>query len=176
MARTYFSRGSSEEILLPARPAYMATTLFLAVLLNFLPIAGWVLAVRPDFVALILLYWGIHQPRKLGFLPAWLLGLAMDVSEGSLFGQHALAYTAMMFTAIGLHRRISMFDLRHQMLHVLAILLVMQGIVLAVRLTAGGQALGAWYFLPSLTGTAIWPLIDLLAKIPLRPRPDPDRV
>jgi rod shape-determining protein MreD len=176
MARTYFSRGPSEEILLPARPAYIIATLFGALMLNFLPITGWVLAVRPDFVALILLYWGIHQPRKLGFLPAWLLGLAMDVSAGSLFGQHALAFTAMMFIAIGLHRRITMFDLRHQMLHVLAILLAMQGIVLAVRLAGGGEALGAWYFLPSLTGTAIWPLVDKLVKIPLRPRPDPDRV
>jgi len=164
----------SEEILLPVRPLYLSITLFVALMINLLPLTGWVLALRPDFVALVLLYWGIYQPRKIGFLPAWLLGLAMDVADGSLFGQHALAYSVMMFTAIFLHRRISMFDMRHQILHVLPILLVMQLIVLGVRHAAGGEFPGWWYFLSSITGALLWPVSDLLMKIPLRWRPDPD--
>lgn len=166
--------SGSEEILLPVRPLYLSVTLFLALIINLLPLTGWVLALRPDFVALVLLYWGIYQPRKIGFLPAWLLGLAMDVADGSLFGQHALAYSVMMFTAIFLHRRISMFDMRHQILHVLPILLVMQLIVLGVRHAAGGEFPGWWYFLSSITGALLWPATDLLLKIPLRQRPDPD--
>ncbi len=129
--------SGSEEILMPVKPLYIAMTLFVALMVNLLPLTGWVLALRPDFVALVLLYWGVHQPHKIGFLPAWLLGLAMDVADGSLFGQHALAYAVMMFTAIALHRRVSMFDMRHQILHVLPILLLMQLIVLGVR--AGGR-------------------------------------
>ncbi|HEX4985860.1 MAG TPA: rod shape-determining protein MreD [Burkholderiales bacterium] len=164
----------SEEILLPVRPAYIAVTLAAATMLNLLPLTGWVLALRPDFVALLLLYWGFHQPRKVGFLPAWLLGLAMDVADGSLFGQHALAYSAMMFAAIALHRRVAMFDLRRQILHAIPILLVMQLIVLGVRHAAGGAFPGWWYFLPTVTGAIVWPLVDLLLKMPLRPRPDPD--
>lgn len=164
----------SEEILLPVRPLYLSITLFVALMINLLPLTGWVLALRPDFVALVLLYWGIYQPRKIGFLPAWLLGLAMDVADGSLFGQHALAYSVMMFTAIFLHRRISMFDMRHQILHVLPILLVMQLIVLGVRHAAGGEFPGWWYFLSSITGALLWPATDLLLKIPLRQRTHPD--
>ena len=102
----------SEEILLPVSPLYIATTLFLATMINLLPLTGWLLTLRPDFVALVLLYWGIYQLRKVGFLPAFLLGLAMDVADGSLLGQHALAYSVMMFAAIFLHRRVSMFDMR----------------------------------------------------------------
>jgi rod shape-determining protein MreD len=172
----FFGRLSAEEILLPVKPAYIALTLFAALMTNLLPLSGWVLALRPDFVALVLLYWGVHQPRKVGFLPAWLLGLAMDVAEGSLFGQHALAYTVMMFAAIALHRRVSMFGMRHQMLHALAILLSMQFIVLGVRKAAGGDFPGGWYFLSSFTGALLWPATDLLMKIPLRPRVDPDEV
>src|SRR3979490_1382839 len=92
-----FSNLSTHEILLPVRPLYVVVTLVAALLLNLLPLAGWVLALRPDFVALTLLYWGIYQPRKIGFLPAFLLGLAMDVADGLLVGQHALAYSVMMF-------------------------------------------------------------------------------
>jgi rod shape-determining protein MreD len=166
--------SGSEEILLPVKPLYMAATLFVTMLVNLLPLTGWVLALRPDFVALVLLYWGIYQPRKIGFLPAFMLGLAMDVADGSLFGQHALAYSVMMFAAIALHRRVSMFDMRHQILHVLPILLVMQLIVLGVRQAAGGEFPGWWYFLSSITGAVLWPVTDLLLKIPLRQRTDPD--
>lgn len=164
----------SEEILLPVRPLYIAITLFLAMMINLLPLTGWALLVRPDFVALVLLYWGIYQPRKVGFLPAFLLGLAMDVADGSLFGQHALAYSVMMFGAIFLHRRVSMFAMRHQILHVLPILLMMQFIVLGVRHAAGGEFPGWWYFLTSITGALLWPATDLLLKIPLRQRIDTD--
>jgi rod shape-determining protein MreD len=171
-----FGNIYSEEILLPVRPVYIALTLLGALMLNLLPLTGWVLALRPDFVALALLYWGIHQPRKIGFFPAWLLGLAMDVADGSLFGQHALAYSAMMFAAIFLHRRVSMFDLRHQMLHVVVILLAMQLIVLGVREAAGGELPGWWYFLPSVTGAVLWPVAHIVFTAPLRPRQDPDDV
>lgn len=167
--------GGSEEILLPVRPRYIAITLFIALMINLLPLTGWVLALRADFVALVLLYWGIHQPRKLGFLPAWLLGLTMDVAAGSLLGQHALSYVVMMAIAIALHRRVSMFDLRRQILHVLPILVTVQMVMLVVILAAGAEFPGWWYFLPSLTGALLWPVTDFLLKIPLRPRSDPDQ-
>lgn len=164
----------SDEILLPVKPVYIAITLFVALLINLLPFTGWLLALRPDFVALVLLYWGVHQPHRIGFLPAWALGLTMDVADGSLLGQHALAYSVMMYAAIFLHRRMAMFDMRHQILHVLPILLVMQLMILAIRQAAGGLFPGWWYFLPSITGAILWPATDLLLKIPLRPRNDPD--
>jgi rod shape-determining protein MreD len=171
-----FGNLASDEILLPVRPAYIAFTLLVALMLNLFPLTGWVLALRPDFVALALLYWAIHQPRKIGFLPAWLMGLAMDVADGSLFGQHALAYSAMMFAGIALHRRVSMFDLRHQLLHIVVILVAMQVIVLGVRQAAGGELPGWWFFLPSFTGALLWPLTHIVFTAPLRPRRDSDDV
>jgi rod shape-determining protein MreD len=166
--------SASDEILLPVKPLYLVITLLVGLMINLLPFTGWALALRPDFVALVLLYWGLHQPHRIGFLPAWLLGLAMDVADGSLFGQHALAYAVMMYAAIALHRRVAMFGIRQQMLHVLPILLVMQLMILAIRHAAGGLFPGWWYFLPSITGAILWPATDLLLKIPLRPRNDPD--
>jgi rod shape-determining protein MreD len=173
MRGSEFSNLSTEEILLPVRPLYVALTLVAALLLNLMQFTGWVPELRPDFVALTLLYWGIHQPRKVGFLPAWLLGLAVDVAEGSLFGQHALAYSVMMFSAIALHRRVAMFGVRHQMLHVLAILLLMQVIVLGVRAAAGGEFPGWWYFVPSVIAALLWPVTRFLFRILLRSRRDP---
>jgi rod shape-determining protein MreD len=176
MRGSEFSNLSTEDILLPVRPLYVALTLVAALLLNLMQFTGWVLVLRPDFVALTLLYWGIHQPRKVGFLPAFLLGLAVDVAEGSLFGQHALAYSVMMFSAIALRRRVAMFGVRHQMLHVLAILLLMQVIVLVVRAAAGDEYPGWQYFVPSVTAALLWPVTQFLFSILLRSRRDPDEV
>ncbi len=81
----------------------------------------------------------------------------------------------MMAIAIALHRRVSMFDLRRQILHVLPILVTVQLVMLVVRLAAGSEFPGWWYYLPSFTGALLWPVTDLLLKIPLRPRSDPDQ-
>lgn len=171
-----FGRGYAEEILLPVRPGYVALTLFVAFLLNLLPLSGVALALWPDFVALCLLYWGIEHPRQVGFLPAFLLGLAVDVAEGSLFGQHALAYSGLMFAAIAVHRRVPLFSARDQMLHVFAILLATQMLVLLVRRAAGGEFPGWWYFLASVTGAIAWPLARRLLRAPLRPRAGEERI
>ena len=138
-----FGKAYAEEMLLPVKPGYLVLSFFVAFMLNMLPLTGWVLMLRPDFVAIVLLYWGIEHPRKVGFTPALFLGLAMDVADGSLFGQHALAYCVLMAVAIALHRRLSLFGLRGQMLHVLGILLFAQLIVLIVR-QAAGDAFPGW--------------------------------
>ena len=157
------------EILLPVRAAFIIFTFIAALLINLLPWSGWWLAVKPDFVALVVLYWCIQQPRKVGFTSAWLLGLVMDVAEGSLFGQHALAYSVLAFGGIVLHRRVLMFTMRDQVLHVLVLLLLNDVLVLAVRMLAGATFPGWSYFVGSLTAAALWPALSFLFKLPQRP-------
>lgn len=170
----YFYPGTPEEILKPAKTGFIAFTLFVALLINLLPWAGWGLLVRPDFVALVLLYWCIDQPRKVGFGVAWILGLLMDVSDGSLFGQHALAYTIMAYAGIALHRRVQGFAITPQALQVMPLLLLNDAIVLLVRMAAGSDFPGYWYFFGSIVGGLLWPALSYLLKLPQRPRVDPD--
>ena len=168
--------GTPQEILRPAKTGFIVATLIAALLLNLLPWSGWGLSVRPDFVALVLLYWCIDQPRKIGFGIAWLLGLLMDVADGSLFGQHALAYTIVAYAGIVLHRRVQRFSITPQVLHVVPLLLLNDIIVLLIRLAAGSDLPGYWYFLGSVIGGLLWPALSFLLKLPQRPRFDPDHV
>ena len=167
---------SRQELLLPVKPAFIALTLVAALLANLLPWSGWMLWVVPDFVALIVLYWCIEEPRKIGFFTAWCLGLLMDIADGSLFGQHALAYSILAYAGIVLHRRVQRFSMAPQILHVIPLLLLTSLIVLVVRALAGADFPGYAYFLGSFTGAALWPMLSYLLKLPQRPRPDPDRV
>jgi rod shape-determining protein MreD len=165
---------AKHEILLPVRPAFIAFTLIAAVLLNML--LGWIAWLRPDFVALVLLYWCIQQPRRVGFTAAFTLGLLMDVAEGTLFGQHALAYTILAFAGIALHRRVRQFSLTAQVFHVLPLLLGNDLIVLGIRLIAGADFPGYRYFVGSWLAALLWPAVSVLLKLPQRPRADPDHV
>ena len=168
------ARTTPQEILLPVRPGFIAVTFVAALLLNLLPWSGCGLWVKPDFVALVVLYWCIEEPRKIGFLAAWLLGLTMDVADGTLLGQHALAYTILAYASIVLHRRVRMFSVMPQVLHVIPLLLLNDLIVLAIRALGGAAFPGFHYFIGSFVGGVLWPLIGMLFKLLQRPRPDPD--
>ena len=167
------TRPAPHEILLPVKPGYIALTLIAALLLNLLPWSGYWLWLMPDFVALVVLYWCIEQPRKIGFVTAWLVGLFMDVADGTLFGQHALAYTILAYAGIILHHRVRMFSVTPQALHIIPLLLLNDLIIVAIRMLAGADFPGWQYFLGSFVAGALWPPLGALLKIPLRPKPDP---
>jgi len=170
------TRPAPQEILLPAKTGYIALTLIAALLLNLLPWTGYGLWVKPDFVALVVLYWCIEQPRKMGFVAAWLLGMFMDVADGTLFGQHALAYTILAYAGIVLHRRVRMFAVTPQALHIIPLLLLNDLIIVIVRMLAGADFPGWHYFIGSFVAGALWPPLGALLKVPLRPKPDPYHV
>ena len=167
-------RGEDREILRPARWSYILLTLAVAVSANLLALPAPAQVLRPDLLALTLIYWVVYHPRRLGFLPAWLLGLVMDVANGTLFGQHALAYAVLMYLSILLHRRIVMFGMIQQMLHVFTILIASQAVMLVVRMAAGDVFPGISFFVPSVLGALLWPALFALIRMPLRPRPGAD--
>jgi len=155
-----------QRILLPVNAAYMALTLVLALLFNLMPwrdVTG-----LPDMVALVLTFWCVHQPRRMGIGIAWLVGLVMDAGNGALLGQHAFAYAVLAFAAISLHRRILWFSLWRQAAHVLVLMLATQLLMLAVRMVAGAAFPGLAYFAGSLIAAALWPTATFLLLLPQR--------
>jgi rod shape-determining protein MreD len=153
-------------LLAPARTRFIWATLLAALLLNLLPAGPQ--AAMPDFLALALIFWNVHQPRRVGIGAAFVAGLLMDVHDGALFGEHALAYTLLAYGAITLHRRVLWFPLGAQALHVLALLTMAQAVSLAVRLWVGGAFPGWTIFLGSLVGAVLWPLVSWILLAPQR--------
>lgn len=159
-------------LLLPANPVFIWGSLLAALLLNLLPTGptSWV----PDFLALALVFWNVHQPRRVGIGAAFLFGLLMDVHDGALFGEHALGYTLLAYGAITLHRRVQWFPVGAQSLHVLALLLLAQFVSLLVRLWVGGGFPGWDYALASVIGACLWPLVTWILLAPQRRSADRD--
>lgn len=157
---------NSSQILLPVRMSTIIASFAGALLLNFLPWPD--LRLVPDFVALVLAFWCVRQPRLVGLGVAWTLGLLTDAGNGVLLGQHALAYSLLAFLAVWLSRRILWFGPMLQSLHVALILVVAQGAVLLVRLAAGDSFPGWPIFVSPLIGAALWPAVTWLLLVPQR--------
>ena len=166
------STNRPHYILLPASPLFIAFSLVCAFMLNLLPWGRWVGA--PDFVALVLVFWGIHQPRKVGIGIAFCMGLLMDVHDATLLGENALAYTLLSYLAIMIHRRVLWFPLVTQAMHVFPLLLLTQAIQVMVRFFVTGRFPGALVFIESVIAVALWPVITWLLLAPQRRAVDKD--
>lgn len=155
---------SSSRILLPARPWFVHLTVLLAFLLNCLPTGNW--PGVPDWVALVLCFWGVRESRLVGMGWGFVLGLAMDVADGSLMGQHALAYVLVAYAAAALSRRVLWFPLLTQALHVLPILVGAEVLQLAIRAWAGAEPPSLYFLATPLVATVLWVPVTYLLLLP----------
>ena len=158
--------SGSRQILQPVRVSTIVASFALALFLNFLPWRD--LRLVPDFVALVLVFWCVRQPRLVGLGVAWSLGLLTDAGNGVLLGQHALSYSLLAFLGIWLSRRILWFGPGLQALHVGALLLVAQCVGLLVRLAAGNEFPGWPIVVGPLAAALLWPLVTWLLLLPQR--------
>jgi len=156
----------SEHILRPARANTIVASFAVALLLNLLPWKD--LRLVPDFVALVLTFWCVRQPRLVGLGVAWGVGLLVDAGNGVLLGQHALAYSLLAFVAIWLSRRILWFGPMLQAAHVALILALAQTLVLVVRTAAGAPFPGWAIYVSPVAGAVLWPMVSWLLTLPQR--------
>jgi len=155
---------SSRRILLPARAWFIYFSLLAAALLNLVPLGR--LPGAPDWVALVLCFWCIHQPLRIGMGAGFCFGLAMDVALGGVMGQHAFAYVLLAYAAGGLSRRVMWFPLAQQALHVLPLLLGVQLAMLALRMATGAEFPGLLYFLSGCVAALLWYPLSYLLLLP----------
>ena len=164
---------SGQQLLLPANPLFIWSSLITALLLNMLPLGRvpWM----PDLLALVLVFWNVHQPLRVGIGVAFMFGLGMDVHQSSLLGQHALSYTALSFTATMIHRRLLWFTVPSQAFQVLPLFAVAHAVELLIRMLGGGIFPGWIILMAPVLESALWPLASILLLLPQRRAPDPDQ-
>jgi rod shape-determining protein MreD len=161
-----------QPLLLPANPLFIWFSLIVAMTVMMLPMGRvpWM----PDLLAVVLVFWSVHQPLRIGVIAAFLFGLAVDVHQASLLGQHALAYTTLSYFAITIHRRLLWFTVPSQSVQVLPLFVAAHAIELAIRMLAGGAFPGPWILMAPVLEAALWPVVSVLLLAPQRRAPDPD--
>ncbi len=142
--------------MLPSKLKSLYLSFALAFLCLFIPWSGVALKVRPDFVLLVIIFWLIRAPNLCNVGTAWFLGIFVDLANGGIFGQYALAYTITAFFAVTYQRRLVLFSLTQQLFYVLLLLIIAQMIMLILKVFSGADNVTWDYFLPSLTGIFLW--------------------
>ena len=162
---------SSDQLLLPVNPLFLWFSLLAALAVNLLPLGRH--AAAPDVLAVV--FWNVHQARRVGVGAAFVFGLLMDVHEGSILGQHALAYTLLGYFATAIHRRLVWFTLPLQALQILPLFVVAHLVSFTVRMIVGGMLPGWPALLAPVFEAMLWPLVTVLLLAPQRRAPDRDQ-
>ena len=140
---------------------------FIAYLLAIVPFPEWAMNYRPEWVPMVMIYWAIALPYRVGIGTAWVAGLVLDVLEGSTLGVNALALVVIAYVALSLHLRMRMFSTLQQ--SGLVVALVGLNLILCnwLQIVTGQSVTSNLMFLMgAVTSAVIWPsLFQLLRQV-----------
>ena len=134
-------------------------TLVVGLMLTIMPLPGTVEAFRPDWLAILLIFWAIQLPRTWSVGSAWIVGIVLDVSQGTLLGQHALALCVIVFVTVRFHLLMRVFPLSQLTATVFALLALYQFILFWINGVAGVTSPSIAYWAPVITGSLLWPFL-----------------
>jgi rod shape-determining protein MreD len=139
-------------------------TLLLALCLAIVPLPAWGAWLRPAWVALVLVYWTLALPHHISLGFAWVIGLLMDIIDGTLFGEHALALVIVSFCVIKLHRQVAPMPLWLQPFFIGFFILLYQLTLFLVQGTTG-QVITYWQFwVVPLVSLFYWPWLYIVLQ------------
>ena len=142
-----------------ARNLPVLLTIILALMLMMMPLPESVSTFRPDWIALIIIFWTMSVPRRVSVGIAWFVGIIVDVSQGTLLGQHALALCAVAYVTVKFHLLMRVFPLMQLTATIFALLALYQFLLFWINGVIGINAPSISYWAPVISGTLIWPLL-----------------
>lgn len=140
-------------------PGRIFLTITLAMCIRIAPWPDALLIFNPDWVLLVLIYWAIIIPERVGIFHAWFFGLLTDVLMGRLLGQYALAYALVIYICLKLHKRLRQFPILQQELFIFSCLLLSQLLLFLIKNLQNPAQLHAAFWIPVFTGTLCWPVV-----------------
>ena len=136
--------------------ARIFVTLIIAMCLRIAPLPESLALLNPDWVLLVLIYWSLAIPERVGIGHAWILGILVDVLMGRLFGQYALSYSLIIYMVLIWHRQLRQFPLIQQSAFVFGCLLISQLLLFWFENIKAPAQLNVTFWLPVLSGTVSW--------------------
>ena len=148
-------------------------SLLVALVLMILPLPDFVQIYRPNWVALVLLYWSMALPKRVGLWFAFFTGIVVDTAQGTLLGEHTLALVAIVYVNLNFYQRIRVLGLAQQAVYVFLLLLLNQVMIAWIEGMLGRVTPLPAFFAGPFVGMLFWPwmfvvLRDLRRKAMLR--------
>lgn len=148
----------------PIKYTVVYLSLLVALVLMILPLPDGVLIYRPNWVALVLIYWSMALPKRVGLWFAFFTGIILDTSQGTLLGQHTLALVVVIFLNMNFYQRIRVLVLAQQAVYVFLLLLINQVLVAWVEGILGRPTPVLAYVGAPFVGMLIWPWVFVVLR------------
>ena len=132
--------------------------------MTILPLPEALEAFRPAWVPILLIYWVMALPNRIGVGLGWVVGLLLDVTTGALLGQNALALSLLAFLTLQLHQRLRIYPLGQQAMSILMLIALYQMLVVWVRGIIGFPPETWLYWMQSFTSMLAWPLLFVMLR------------
>ena len=142
----------------------IAMSFIIAIMLTALPLPDWAVNWRPDWVAVVLIYWCMAVPDRIGIFIAWFLGLLLDVQQGNILGQNALSMTLIVFLTINSYQRMRAYPLLQQAVLVCFYLLLYKLVMLLILVYLGLNKSDWTYWMPAITSMLLWPWLFIILR------------
>ena len=139
-------------------------SIIVGLILLILPLPEWVQIYRPDWLALILIYWSMALPKRVGLWTALITGLLADSLQGTLLGQHALALVVIVYLNLNVYLRIRVLSLVQQALYVFGLLMISQLIIIWVDGMMGLPIPASAFFGAPFIGMLLWPWVFAILR------------
>ncbi|MDM8559574.1 rod shape-determining protein MreD [Candidatus Parabeggiatoa sp. HSG14] len=133
-------------------------------MLAIMPLPAWATVWRPDWIALVLTYWCIAVPQRVGVASGWFVGLIHDVLSDTLLGQHALTLCIIAFISVKLHRRIRLFPRWQQVMGVFGLITASQLLNAGISSIVGNPLLEWSFIYPAITSCGLWPWVFIILR------------
>lgn len=135
-----------------------------ALMLTLAPLPDWAVYWRPEWVSIVLIYWCMALPERVGVGVGWVAGLFLDVVHGAVMGQYAMALALVAYFTLSLHQRMRIYPVAQQALVVLMLILFQQLLVIWVKGIIGQSPHSLRYWIPSLTTMLLWPWLFVILR------------
>ena len=139
-------------------------SLIIAFMLTAMPLPEWFINWRPAWIAMVLIYWCMALPERVGIGVAWVSGMLLDVQQGTVLGQHALALAVLAYIAVKSYQRIRVFPLTQQAVLIGLYILLFQFIILWVKGMMGVPPQHWSFWMPALTSMILWPWVFIILR------------
>lgn len=142
----------------------IALTVMVALWLSIAPMPLWTQWARPEWVAMVLIYWVIALPQRIGIGIAWVVGLLQDIVGGAPLGQHALAFAVIAYLSLILYQRLRMYTSLQQAAVIFVLIGLNQLLSHWVQTINGTVSTNLLFLLPALISACLWPPLSVLLR------------
>lgn len=139
-------------------------TLLLSLIVSIMPMPLSIDMFRPDWVLVVLIYWGIALPMRVNVITAAVMGFFLDVLLGATLGVHTTAMAIAIYIAVVNYQKIRNFSLWQQSLIIGVLAALYHLLVFWLQRFLTDIVFLPSYLYPVISSIVIWPWLFLLLR------------